>query len=1099
MNILYCQRGMLCPHFFGMGLLLLLCYGAPVLAQESFTLQGRVVSEKDGEPLPGASVHLRGTQQGTTTNGQGLFTFSVPGNRAEVSISFIGYLAADTLLRLPLTQELIISLREDASQLEEVAVTGYQHIPAERATGSFVGVNNQLLNRRVSTNVLERLNGVAGGVFFSGIPVNASKANPLARTLNIRIRGESTLADASQVSRDPLIVLDNFPFEGNLDNINPNDIESVTVLRDAAAASIWGARAGNGVIVLTTKKGVKLSPLQVEFNANTTVANRPDLFYYKNVLPSKDYINVEKLLFEAGYFNFDLANTSNRPPLSPVVELLARQRSGAISQEEANAAIGAFANHDIRDEYRKYIYRNALNQQYSIALKGGGQNATYRISAGYDRNLTNKAGNEFQRFTLNTGGTYSVTPKLDLSLDLGLTRNIHSTPNEFSVDGFSVGGKYGKVYPYARFADDQGHALPVTRGYRDSYIENAAGNGLLDWSFRPLDELRYSDQSTRNQMILIRAGIDYKIFNGFTASVKYQNEIHHTHIRRHYPVESYFARDMINRFSLIDNATGLITYQVPKGEILDQNQTHWRSNNLRGQISYNFTRKDWIFSSIAGMELRELDTEAFGARYYGYREDLGIAVANLDYLNRFSTLPNGTGTIPNPGGNGISGFVNRFISYYGNGALTYRNRYTLTASARKDGANIFGANTNNRLTPLWSTGLLWDIGNEPFYASGLLPRLKIRTSYGYSGNVYQGAVYTTGLFSTSNFTRATNILNLTAPNPDLKWEKIRNLNVGIDFGFRNEIISGSVEYYKKSGMDLIQNEPLAPSAGFRFFYRNSAATETHGIDINLKSRNLGSGAFKWNTTLLLSTVKDRIVEFSQVQTASSIRLSNNMPGLPGKPLYSIFSYRWAGLDPENGDPQGYLNGAVSKDYLKIMNNFNPDSLVFHGSARPVAFGSIRNDWSWKGLTLSVNITGKFGYYFRRPSTTLNYQEILEGRGHTDFLNRWQAKGDETTTGIPSLTYPANPDRGLFYEFSEALVERGDHIRLQDIRLDYDVPMASAGLKGIRSLTVYAYLNNAGMLWRANRHKIDPDFVASAINIIFPAPLSLSLGINIAFR
>ncbi len=1098
MNILYCQRGMLCPHFFGMGLLLLLCHGSPVLAQENYTLQGRVVSEKDGEPLPGASVHLRGTQQGTTTNGQGLFTFSVPGNPAGISISFIGYIAADTLLHLPLTKELVIRLREDAAQLEEVAVTGYQQIPAERSTGSFVGVNNQLFNRQVSTNVLERLNGVAGGVYFSGLPGNPSTANPLGRNLNIRIRGESTLAEATQVSRDPLIVLDNFPFEGNLNNINPNDIESVTILRDAAAASIWGARAGNGVIVITTKKGIRNSPLQVEINSNATITGRPDFSHYRNILSPETYIGVEKLLFEAGYFNSDINNRTSRPPLSPVVELLARQRSGELSAQQADAAIKTLAGHDIRDDYRRYVYRQGLNQQYSIALKGGTANAGYRLSAGYDHNRTNLVRNDFQRFTLNTASTYSLTPDLELSLDLGFTSNIQRTPNEFSLSGFPVGGKYQKIYPYARMTGDDGQPLVVTRGHRAAYLEEMEGTGLLDWYYRPLDELYQADQSNRNRMFLIKAGVDYKILKGLVVSVKYQNENHHSRVRRYYGPDTYYTRNIINQFSLIDSETGKVLYQLPKGAVLELDDIYWRSDNARGQLNYNLTKKDWQLSAISGAEIRELRTESMRTRFYGYNNELGIAVPNVDYATRFATLPSGTATIPNPGGVGLNGFVNRFVSYYGNGALTYRNRYTLTVSGRKDGSNIFGANTNNRLTPLWSTGLLWDIGREDFYSFSPLPRLKLRASFGYNGNVYQGAVYTTGIFTTSDYSGETSILNLTAPNPDLRWERIRNLNLGLDFGLRNEIITGSIDFFRKSGLDLIQNEPLAPSKGFMFFYTNSAATMTKGVDITLKSRNL-TRTIRWNTTLLLSTVKDEVVKFSQLQTASSIRNPNKRPGLTGKPLYSIYSYRWAGLDPENGDPRGYLNGSPSTDYAGIMNNFQPDSLVYHGSARPVVFGSLRNDWSWKNITLSVNLIGKFAYYFRRPSTTLNYQEILAGMGHSDFSGRWQAKGDELTTNVPSLAYPANSNRNLFYEYSETLVERGDHIRLQDIRLDYDFPLKSSGRGKVQALAVYAYLNNAGILWRANKHAIDPDYVTSTVNFILPAPFSLSLGARVVFK
>ncbi len=1095
MNLLYCQRGMLCPHFFGIGLLLLLCHGSPVKAQENFTLRGRVVSEKDGEPLPGASVRLRETQKGTITDKLGNFAFNVTGSSAALNVSFIGFVAKDTLLALPLDGNLVIRLRQDASHLSEVVVTGYQHIAAERATGSFVSVNNKLVNRRVSANILERLDGIASGMLFVGLPSNTVSANPLGRNLNIRIRGESTLAEANQVSRDPLIVLDNFPFDGNLDQINPNDIENITILKDAGAASIWGARAGNGVIVITTKKGQKNRPLQVDLNSNITIAAKPDLSYPRKYLPGEAYAEVEKLLFDAGYFNSDLNNVTTRPPVSPVVELLAQKRAGTLSASEADAAILRLAAHDLRADYQKYVYRKAVSQQYSLGMSGGTQNAVYRFSAGYDHNLPSLQNNRYQRVTLNTSGTYSLTSRLELSVGLNWSLSRETNPNSLNFGTLSVGGKYTQVYPYARLADDNGNPAAIVKDYRGGYTDEAVQRGLLDWKYRPLEELNFADASRNSQMWLVRTSLKYRLFKELGISFDYQNDSHHRDVRDHYSQDTYNARSLINRFSMIDNTTGQVTYQIPRGGILDRTQVNWKSANVRGQLNYNRNTASWMISSIAGAELRELRTDSYTSRLYGYRDDIGIASNNLDFLSFLPALPVGSARIPNPGSNGISGYVNRFISYYANGALTFRNRYTFTLSGRKDGANIFGAKTNNRLTPLWSAGVLWDVAREPAFNLNWLPVLRVRTTYGYNGNVYQGAVYTTGAFITNSVNGAPAIAALTAPNSELQWEKVRNLNFGLDFGLRRDVVSGSIELYRKSGLDLIQNDPLAPSKGFLFYYANSASTKTTGLDLTLSTRNL-SGKVRWNTTFLLNTVKDRITSYAQQQTASSIRSLTGRPGIVGKPLYSVYSYRWAGLDPSNGDPQGYLNGAVSKNYLGIMNNFNPDSLVFHGSARPVVFGSVRNDFSWKGISVSANLVYKLGYHFRRTSTSLNYSDILSQGGHIDYLDRWNSEGDEKRTSIPSLTYPSNANRAGFYEFSEVLVTRGDHIRLQDVRIDYTIPLKPAGVDRIRSMAVYFYANNLGILWRANRYGIDPDFADTPTVMVLPAPFSCSLGIRL---
>ncbi len=1098
MNHLYCQRGMLCPHFFGIGLLaLILCTSLPSLAQDSFTLQGKVYSETDGEPLPGASVYLKGSRQGVSTDEKGTFTFNGIGSRAELAVSFIGYITLDTVLHLPLTQPLRITLAPDMVQLREVAVTGYQVIPKERATGSFVNLDSELLNRGVSTNILDRLEGVASGVFLIG---SSSSNSALAeRNLNIRIRGESTLALPTQVSRDPLIVIDNFPFEGSLDNINPNDVESVTILRDAAAASIWGARAGNGVIVITTKKGRKDKPASVEINSNITITRKPDVYRDRNYLTAEHYIEVEETLFNAGYFNADLSNMTSRPPVSPVVELLVRKRSGAISQAAYDAAIAKLSSADIRADYLRHVYRNALNQQYSVGLKGGSSQTTYSVSAGFDRNLSNVVGNGYNRFTLNSNMSYTLFKKLELTTGINYSNSKTTNSNHQNSFGYlAVGGKYANIFPYAALADENSAPLSTVRGYRDDYLAETESLGFLDWRFRPLEETSLADKYSKTHSLLLRAGLRYNFRPFLNVEVLYQNEKQIIDDWDYRSDRTYYTRNLINRFS-VRKEDGTFTYPLPKGGILMRNNSTANSENLRIQANFDksFGGLHKV-TALAGAEARQLLTETYFRTSYGYDNNLGVAVNTLNFSTILPVNPGSIGIISAPQGD-IIGFNNRFISYYANSAYTFRDKYTLSASARRDGANIFGGNTNNRFTPLWSTGLSWDLSRESFYKFGWLPYLKLRSTFGYSGNVYQGSVQTTGIYLTNNRTGAQYIHNLTAPNPDLKWEQVGTFNTGIDFSLKNSVLSGSVDYYVKSGDDLIEVQPLAPSAGFYQFYTNGAATRTHGIDLSLSARVVKKG-FTWSPTLLLSTVKDKITKFSVQQTSGSFRSGTGRAGLVGSPLYSVFSYRWAGLDPATGDPQGYLNGEASKNYTGIINNFNPDSLIFHGSSVPTLFGAFRNDLSYRNFSISVNLTYKLGYYFRRQASSPNYQDILSGSSHRDYVQRWRKPGDETVTDVPSFVYPANSNRSTFYRFSEILVEKGDHIRLQDIRLSYDLSSPAITAAGLRSVRIYAYISNPGVIWKANRLGIDPDtnlsFESTSHNL--PRPVSAAFGLKLNF-
>jgi len=266
--------------------------------------------------------------------------------------------------------------------------------------------------------------------------------------------------------------------------------------------------------------------------------------------------------------------------------------------------------------------------------------------------------------------------------------------------------------------------------------------------------------------------------------------------------------------------------------------------------------------------------------------------------------------------------------------------------------------------------------------------------------------------------------------------------------------------------------------------------KAHGADVILNSRNL-VGKFSWNTSFLLSYTRDKVTSYlERLGNISGYLNSALINPLAGRPLYSIYALKWEGLDPQTGDPQGLLYGHVSKDYVNLYNSSDFSSLLYEGTANPTFFGSLRNAFGWKQFGVSFNIVYKFGYFFRRPS--INYYDLFNSlsSGHPDFDKRWQNPGDEKHTNVPSMSYPANFYRDQFYTYSEALVERGDHIRLQDIRLSYEMAKKNFPKIPVRAVQFYLYANNIGILWRANHQGIDPDNITT-----FPNPRSLAVGIK----
>ncbi|HVS97416.1 MAG TPA: SusC/RagA family TonB-linked outer membrane protein [Puia sp.] len=1055
-------------------------------------VKGRVLDEK-GVPLASVSVSVKGSQRGTVTNEHGEFQLSAVNNEDVLVVSYVGYLTLE--MRVADKTDITIRLTPNASSLAGVEVplsTGYQTIPKERATGSFDQVNHELVNRSVTTNILDRLDGIANGVQFNTAAAQTGIVTGISNNkLGITIRGMSTLSP-SLVGGDPLIVVDNFPYEGDMRNINPNDVESITILKDAAAASIWGARAGNGVIVITTKKGRLNVPMTVEFNSSLTVANKPNVNYDKDFLNSSAFIDAETYLFNKGYFDADLTDQSSWPVVSPVVELLAAERSG-LSAASATAQINALRNLDVRQDISKYIYQKAIDQQYSLGIRGGGRQLAYTLSVGYDDNRNNLVRNGQQRLTINSNNTYTPFKNFQLTACVNYSRTNVGMNNQLPYGAIVSGGKYGLI-PYSRLADAGGHPLAIVKDYRGSFIDSLQQIGFLDQHYSPLNDIANADYTGQITDLLLKTSASYRFAGHFNAQLTFQNDRQLTTTSNYQSEQTYYASNLINQFTQYNSAAKSFTYPVPLGGILTLQDYVLNSRNLRAQLNYNetFGGKHAV-TALAGAEANESVSTGITPLYYGYNDQYGTSVTSMDFRDPYSTDNGGYMMIPPPNGN-VAVETYRYISYFANAAYTYNDLYTLTVSGRKDGANIFGAKTNDKVTPLWSAGLGWNLSREKFYSVAWMPYLRLRASYGFNGNVYNGSAYSTGLYFTNSMTGAQYILGLTPPNPDLRWEKVRNINFGIDFAAKGNVVHGTIEPFQKAGSDLIEPVALGSSTGFQSYNGNAASTRTDGIDVTLTSENVNR-AFKWSTTLLFTHLHDVVTRYDVHPAATDIQYNVYLPAV-GRSIESIFSYRWAGIDQTNGDPQGYLNGKISKDYTGIINNFQRDSLQYNGSATPTTYGFLRNDFSYKQFTLSINIGYEFGFWFRRPSVSLNYSDILE-YPNNDFSRSWQKPGDQTD--VPAIVYPSNFSRNTFYRYSAALVTRGDNIRLHDIRLSYDVGKNLWHKMPFSMLQLYSYASNLPILWRANKYGIDPDAVPPIFGgHALPIPFTLAFGLKANF-
>lgn len=1046
------------------------------------TVRGKVVSADDGAPLAEASMHLVSTGRSFGSSADGAFTFRMTGPDTLV-ISHVGY-ATQRIAVNEQTALLDIQMSKMDNVLDVVEVsTGYYNVPLDRATGSFAHVDNALLNRNVSMDIIGRLEGVVPGLQFDRRSLTGEQGGGP----ELRIRGLATLESEAS----PLIVVDGFPYEGDITSINPNDVESVTVLRDAAAASIWGTRAGNGVIVVTTKQGRFGQRAKISVNSNWNFGTKPDLYYNQNRLPSATVMDIEKELFRRGTYE-----ENPRTVLPYYVELLIQNRDGLLSDAALAEQEAAFRNADVRQEVLDHLYRSEITRQSSVNISGGSDTYRYYMSAGQDGYHGLLKGNSGNRLVLNMQNTFRPIENLEITGGVWYTSQ-HRHANGLTLNELSASAS-DYISPYWRLVDAEGTLLSIPYALRWAYQQDVESQGLLDWSFRPLDEINLRNNKSHGQEFRVNGGLRYTFLNAFNLNVSYQYRQGRSSSENYHAPQTYYVRDLVNRFTGPDGEQ-----VIPYNGIYDMNATQMNTSQS-GRLQLNYERLlegNHRIVALAGAEIREQIQERDpGFRLYNFDPDFLTGTNTFDYLTNYPVRPEGSTRIPAPDNSRLK-YTDRYLSYFSNASYTYTDRYTLTGGLRWDGSNLFGVKANQKGVPLWSIGASWNIADEELFRPNIFSRLKLRATYGSAGNVNkQVSAFPVVSYSLESRTQLQRGLIRSAGNPSLRWEQVNTLNTGLDFGFARNRISGSLEYYVKKASDLIGEDYLAPSTGS--FYRltspisnriNYANMESRGLDVQL-SVGILQQAFKWDVTTWGSWVVNKITHFNVRETANVSNYLSNPPPVIGRSRDVIYAYPWIGLDHETGMPLVMVDGVAGMDYDAFVQGFGVDRLLVGGVTVPPYHGALRNTFSWKGFEASANVLWKAGHVFRRSSMAPGNEYLSAQTYHMDYFKRWQKPGDEKHTDVPGYASEPHNNRSFIYQNSEILVTQGAHIRLQDVNVSYRVGRAQWHHVPIRNVRLYVYGNNLGILWRANKSGIDPDYV----NAEYPPSSTYAIGVQLDF-
>lgn len=1057
-----------------------------------------IVTDEQGDPLPGVMIQNKTTKKLTASGFDGQYIIDA----SEGDVIFFSSIGmTDSETRIGKNSVFNLTMKPDVIALEDVIVTGYQTISKERATGSFVKVGVEELAKKPVVNISDALTGLTPGM-SSYYDANSGKNHFL-------IRGQGSLQGASD--RDPLVVVDGFPIAGEdpFSTINPSDVESVTILKDAAATSIYGARAANGVIVVTTKKSrMGQDKFSVNVNAFVSVSQKADLDYAFNMADTKNtlaYITNLQTYSNEYMKSWNDPYYSSTDPFKYMPKLTELYYECYVKKNITEDAFNLGYNQLLANEgkwekeYNKHFFRNELTQQYNISLGGSSTKNRYNLSVNYNRGLGAAIGDENNRVILNFSNDYNILKNLTLSV--GVNAQIANN----KIDGVSVAALKAITSPYTSLFNEDGSYAHIASGSTmyEPILNTRFGNKLeYSWNYNPLEDRAYNHNEIKTFNTRFQAGLNYKIIDGLNISVKGQYERNEYKDRSQSDELSYRMRNYFNLYSKYNEAIDRYQTYLPKGASYIESGKLYTSYNMRGQIDYNKIFKEkHSFTAMLGGEIMSstMNAEPRITRY-GYNENTNAILTNPDYFNRVNNIFGASTYYPYASLGTLRTLEDRFLSAYLNLAYTYDNRYTVTASARTDASNFVSDELRNKFSPFWSVGAAWNLKREKFLQNaGWIENLKVRGSYGIAGVAAgKGSVstlttlYTYGGSVAYNNNESYNSIYVKG-NPTLTWEKSRSLDIAVDFDLFGGKLFGTIDYYNRYSYDVLAmaTVPFITQSQESSKY-NNAEISNKGVEITLGSQQKIADKIFWTGNLNFSYNKNIVEKYNVIP----IYPGSTGSYIEGRPLGCIYAFNAIGYTPEGLIKLQGKDGTIeivkdrntthNYDVLdKSKGELTPDDnnwRYYYGTTVAPYNMGFTNTFRIYGFTLSFMVTGAFGHKFSRANeyrlsdsfTASSQSKSLANSLSEDYTGEFlnQPRYTEQNKDLYNTGYLYLYMGGM-YSSTMKMYESANHIRLNEVFAGYDMPKRWFGREQgfIKALNVYVQARNLGMIWSASG--VDP--------------------------
>lgn len=1055
----------------GLSMMLFVLFSVTV-AMAQVLVRGTVV-DQTGESVIGASIQVKGTTQGTITDIDGKFSLGVPDKKSVIVVSFIGYATKE--LQVDASKPMSIVLEEDTKVLDEVVVVGYQEVRKKDLTGSVAKADmNELLNTPVGS-----FDQTLGGR-IAGVNVSSSEGTP-GGTMNIVIRGNNSLTQ----DNSPLYVIDGFPVEDAAiaSTINPSDIESLDILKDASATAIYGARGANGVVIITTKKG-KVGKAQLSYDGSVTMQ------HVTRTIPMMDAYEFVKL--QAETYPASIANSTG----GYLMEYQGKQ----------------WTLDDYRDifqyDWQDEILRTALQHNHNIRLTGGTEGVRYNASVSYynqDGILLNSGYERFQA----RANTVIKRDKLDISLTTNYSRSIQtgSTPSETSYSGmnnlfYSVWGYRPVTYPNKSMEsllnDVMDEAIDSSNDYRFNpirslkeeyrkyYINNLQLNGYVSYEFIK--------------------GLKLKVSGGYTYDARKNDQFNNSNTRYGGPT-----------------STDKVNAQIIRNERL----TWLNENTLTYQTNI---KKKHFFNSLVGITFQNSDYEYYSLKSTHIpNESLGMAGMADGTLSSSSSLKSSWS----------------MMSYLARLNYNYKSKYYATASFRADGSSKFSKKHRYGYFP--SGSLAWNFMEEEFMApiKKVVGAGKLRVSWGLTGNnrigeydyyallqmlkekqgdyISNGSI-PSGVYPFDNDMSSVGMVPVSLPNEDLKWETTEQWNVGLDLSFFNERLNFTADVYRKTTRDLLLEASLPLVSGYYSATKNIGKVRNDGLELSLSTVNVQTKDFTWTSDFNIAFNKNEVLELAenQLSLTTAARFDQNYNSQPsyiakvGLPMGMMYGYIYEGTYKYDDfvksgnsytlkDNVPYFSSeANTQPGMPKYKDVNGDGIIdtndrtIIGRGLPIHTGGFTNSFTYKGFDLSVFFQWSYG------NDIMNANRLFfENAGGKKDLNQFASYANRWTPENPESDIPAATKSASNNVISSRIIEDGSYLRLKTVTLGYTFPKALIAKAKLSNARVYVAAQN---LWTWTSYSgYDPEVSVrnSALTpgldfSSYPRAFTLSFGVNLGF-